>query len=114
MHSSGKCFISLWAGDIATPEDLPSHLGVLYKAIGFANFLRDPRVCEELERVPVAELIEPFLPRETELQAAAAAAERQSLRLATTVVAIYTRHPPKEIVIQPSGCELRFIGSFQK
>ena len=107
-------FMSLWAGDIDSPENLTPHLGTLYSSIGHSNFQQEPRVCEELERVPVAELIEPFLLSKEAMQTAVAAAERQSLRLATTVVAIYTNNPPESEVLQAAGCALKFIGIFHK
>ena len=105
-------FISLWAGHIEPPSKLPDHLGVLYRSLGSSAFLRDPEVCAEFERVPVAELMEPFSLGELFLSEATAAAERQGLRLANTVVAVYTDHAPKAEPINSNGCELRFIGTF--
>jgi hypothetical protein len=103
-------FISLWAGN--TGSDLPSHLTKLYTSIGHSGFQRDPEVCAEPERVPIEELLEPFsLPEKYHVEAVAAA-ERESLHLATTVVAVYTDNPPGSESVQPSGCALRFIGTF--
>lgn len=103
-------YISLWAGQIEPPSTLPTHLGALYRSLGSSTFSRDPEVCAERERVPVAELLEPFSLGEAFLSEAAAAAERQGLRLANTVVGVFTHHAPKAEAID--GCELRFVGTF--
>ena len=103
-------FISLWAGHIEPPGQLPSHLGALYTSLGRSKFSRGPEVCAERERVPVAELLEPFSLGEVFLSEAVAAAEKQGLRLANTVVAVYTQHAPKAQTID--GCGLRFVGTF--
>jgi hypothetical protein len=103
-------FISLWAGQIEPPGTLPTHLGTLYKSLGRSTFSRDPEVCAERELVPVAELLEPFSLGEVFLSEAVAAAERQALRLANTVVGVYTHHAPNAEAID--GCELRFVGTF--
>jgi hypothetical protein len=103
-------FISFWAGNIGS--DLPRHLKALYASIGHSSFQRDPEVCAERERVPIEELLEPFSLTEAFLAEAIAAAGRQSLHLATTVVAVYTQNPPKGEMLQPSGSALRFIGTF--
>ena len=107
---SNTHFISLWAGN--TGSDLPSHLNKLYASIGDSSFQRDPEVCAERERVPIVELLEPFSLAEASIAEAVAAAERESLHLATTVVAVYTKNLPKGESVQPSGCGLRFIGTF--
>ncbi len=101
--------ISLWAGHINPPGKLPAPLEVLYRSLGSPTFRRDPEVCAELERVPVADLLEPFSLGEVFLSEALAAAERQGLRLANTVVAVFTHHAPKADAV---GCDLRFIGTF--
>ncbi len=103
-------FISLYAGRIEPPDKLPAHLGILYRSLGDSTFRRDPEVCAERERVPVAELLEPFSLGEVFLAEAIAAAERQGLRLANTVVGVYTNHAPRAEAID--GCELRFVGTF--
>jgi hypothetical protein len=107
---SNTHFISLWAGN--TGSDLPSHLKKLYASIGDSSFQRDPEVCAERERVPIVELLEPFSLPEASFESAVAAARRESLHLATTVVAVYTDNPPESKTVQPSGCGLRFIGTF--
>jgi len=107
-------YISLWVAKSSSPEELSPHLGTLYRSIGPSNFASEPRVCEELELVPIAELIEPFLLSESAAETAVATAEQQSLGLATTVVAVYTHRPPDRAVLQPSGCALKFIGTFCK
>jgi hypothetical protein len=104
-------FVSLWAGIVGS--DLPAHLEILYASLGHSSFERDPRVCAELERVPIEELLEPFLLSEASLADAVASAEKQTLHLATTVVAIYTHMPPRRDVLPPSGCGLKFVGTFQ-
>jgi hypothetical protein len=103
-------FISLWAGHIEPPGNLPNHLAVLYRSLGYSTFRRDPEVCAERERVPVAELLEPFSLGEVFRSQAIAAAEGQGLRLANTVVGVYTQHDPGAEAI--AGCELRFVGTF--
>ena len=103
-------FISLWAGLIEPPNTLPAHLGMLYTSLEHSTFSRDPEVCAELERVPVVELLEPFSLGNAFLSEAAAAAERHGLRLANTVVGVYTQHAPKAQFID--GCKLRFVGTF--
>ena len=105
-------FISLWAGQIEPPGKLPEHLKRLYGSIGSATFQRDPEVCAECERVPIGELLEPFSLDESFLSEATASAARQSLRLANTVVAIYTHDAPKAEATETTGCDLRFIGTF--
>src|SRR5512140_3400435 len=102
-------FISLWAGHIEPPSKLPAHLEVLYTSLGRATFRCDPEVCAEREPVPVAELLEPFSLHQPFLSEAAAAATQQDLRLANTVVAVYTDHAPKAATTS-SG--LRFLGTF--
>jgi hypothetical protein len=103
-------FISLWAGLIEPPNTLPAHLDVLYTSLGDSTFSHDPEVCAGRERVPVVELLEPFSLGEAFLSEATAAAERQGLRLANTVVGVYTQHAPKAEAIE--GCKLRFVGTF--
>ena|SRR5436190_1731790 len=106
-------FISLWAGRIEPPGTLPGHLEILYGSLGgTAAFQRDPQVCAEREQVPIDELLEPFSLSEPFLTEAIAAADRQSLRLANTVVAVYTRLALKAEAIETTSCELRFIGTF--
>ena len=105
-------FISLWAGNIEPPGKLPEHLGRLYGSIGRSTFQRDPEVCAERELVPVAELLEPFSLVEPFLSQAMSAAEQKRLRLANTVVAVYTDDVPKTEAIEPAGCALRFVGTF--
>src|SRR6476659_8444920 len=97
-------FISLWAGRIEPPNTLPTHLRVLYNSLGRSTFSRDPRVCAERELVPVAELLEPFLRTDVYLAEATAAAGRQGLRLANTVVAVFTHHVPDMATVD--GCDL--------
>jgi len=106
----GPHFISLWAGNIGS--DLLSHLTILYASLGHSNFQRDPEVCAERERVPIEELLEPFLVSEGFLADAVAAAKRQPLHLATTVVAVHTADRPAQQALHPFGCGLRFIGTF--
>jgi hypothetical protein len=103
-------FISLWAGRIEPPGTLSTHLAALYRVLNHSTFSRDPRVCAEREQVPIAELLEPFRLGEVNLSEATAAAERQGLRLANTVVAVYTPGAPKAEAID--GCGLRFVGAF--
>jgi hypothetical protein len=103
-------FISLWAGLIEPPNTLPAHLHVLYNSLGDSTFSRDPEVCAERERVPIVELLEPFSLGNAFLAEATAAAESQDLRLANTVVAVYTHHAPKTKAID--GSKLRFVGTF--
>jgi len=105
-------FISLWAGDINPPDSLPSHLTKLYKALGYSSFQRDPEVCAEWELVPVGELLEPFSLPEPFFEEARKAAVQQSLRLANTVVAVYTDQPPSPEAVQVADCGLRFVGTF--
>jgi len=105
-------FISLWAGNIEPFNKLPDHLRVLYRSIGHDCFRRDPSVCAERELVPVAELIEPFDLGDSHFAQARSAAENKSLRLANTVVAVYTDDALRPEVTEPSGCDLRFIGTF--
>jgi hypothetical protein len=69
-------------------------------------------VCSERELVPISELIEPFGLGESHFAQARSAAEDKSLRLANTVVAVYTDDAPRPEVTEPSGCDLRFIGTF--
>jgi len=107
---SNTHFISLWAGNPGA--DLPLQLEKLYTAIGYSHFQRDPEVCAERERVPIVELLEPFSLPESSFAEAVAAAEHELLRLATTVVAVYTHNPPRSEAIQPSTCSLRFLGTF--
>jgi len=87
-------FISLWAGDIEPYNKLPDHLKVLYESIGAHCFRRDPEVCAELERILIGELLEPISLSEPFLAAACATAKQKSLRLANTVVAVYTDAAP--------------------
>ena len=102
-------FISLWAGHIEPPGELPAHLEVLYTSLGRGTFRRDPEVCAEREPVPVAELLEPFSLHQPFLSEAAAVAAQQDLRLANTVVAVYTDHAPKA---EATSSGLRFLGAF--
>jgi hypothetical protein len=106
-------FISLWAGRIEPYNTLPEHLGVLYGSIGHSCFQRAPEVCAERELVPVVELLEPFLLSESFLAETRAVAEQKGLRLANTVVAVYTNEAPKPETTEPAGCNLRFIGTFR-
>ena len=103
-------FISLWAGLIEPPNTLPAHLNLLYTSLDDSTFSRDPEVCAERERVPVVELLEPFSLGEAFLSEATAAAESQGLRLANTVVGVYTQYAPNAKAMD--GCELRFVGTF--
>ena len=105
-------FISLWAGDIEPYDELADHLKVLYESIGSHCLEREPQVCAEQERVPVGELVEPFSLSESFFAAACAAAKQKSLRLANTVVAVYTEDAPRLEVTEPTGCDLRFIGTY--
>ena len=107
-----KNYISLWAGNVGSA--LPLHLTILYKSLGNSTFSNDPRVCAERECVPVNELLEPFLTSEDAILKAVNAAERQSLHLASEVVAVYTSSPPSLNLVQPLGCELWYVGTFQK
>jgi hypothetical protein len=104
-------FISLWAGSLDTAGKLPAHLHILYSSIGHSCFGRDPEVCAERELVPVEELLEPFpLSKESVIELRKAA-EESSLRLASVVVAIYTRERPESEALQPRGCDLKFLGT---
>ena len=103
-------FISLWAGLIEPFNTLPTHLDMLYASLGDSTFSRDPEVCAERERVPVVELLEPFSLGNGFLSEATATAERQGLRLANTVVGVFTQHAPKAEAID--GCKLVFVGTF--
>jgi hypothetical protein len=105
-------FVSLWGGDIR-PEDVPAHLMKLYHSVGLSNTEGEPGVCAERERVPVEELLEPFNLGEDALSEAASAAKKKSLRLATTVVGIYSGTPLDEQTLEPPGCGFRFLGSFK-
>jgi len=109
---SETMFISLWAGDLDCARELPNHLAILYGSIGHSRFQRDPEVCEELELVPIGELLEPYSLSEVFLVEAVSAAEQQSLRLASLVVAVYTHEPPKSKLLSPPGCGLRYLGTF--
>jgi len=108
----GMSFISLWAGNIEPPGELPSHLKILYQSLSHLNVDREPGVCAEFERVPVEELLEPFDLPERHFADALAAAQQNSLRLANTVVAIHTPTPLHDQPLKLPGCELRYIGTF--
>ena len=112
MVQDSMSFISLWAGRIEPPGNLPQHLGKLYTSVGRSTFKREPEVCEERELVPVVELLEPFSLGEPFVRRALAEAERKRLHVANTVVAVYTEDAPKTESTEPAGCALRFIGTF--
>jgi hypothetical protein len=107
-----KIFISFWAGSLEIARDLPTHLKVLYALVGHECFVRDPEVCAERELVPVGELLEPFSLCEEFTFELAKAAERQSLKMASVVVAIYTHERLRTEQLQPSDGGLRYLGTF--
>ncbi len=102
-----KC-VTLFAGDVEVARNLPRHLTPLYAALDGPTFTDDPRVCAELELVPIDELIEPFsLPTHIFAEAVAAASAK-SLSLAAVVVAVYTKTGCAEDSAPPNS-GLRFI-----
>ena len=90
------------------------HLTSLYTSIGHSLFVTDPEICAERELVPIEDLLEPFSLSLSHFNGAVRVAREKGLRLASVVLAVQTREPINDESLEPEGCNLRFLGKFQR